>query len=462
MTVEGNETMTTQQAVFRTTDRTPTEGAVKASSPRGVLHDPITGLANKHFLLASLRLAAQKAALQEDSPTRPTVIVLKVDRIAHVAACFGARAQKRVLEAVARRLESLTPPTGKLARTGDEEFCFLIEASHPSKAAFFATQVETQLQRPIDLDGNMVLPTARIGIATWHSNGQEILEILHNARLAAASTEPGARAGVLLFNAAQRDEAIDRMQLEAELSVAVERGELRLDYQPMMSIETGTLTGLEALVRWEHPLHGTILPDEFIPLAEETGLINPIGDWVLTEACRQMALWQARFNAETLKINVNLSARQLEQPDLVQRVLRAQKSTGLRAGTLRLELTETTVISNEQGIERLQELRENGIEIQLDDFGSGYSSLGYLGRLPIDSLKLDRSFVEQSESDERSAMILDAVVTLARELDLAVTAEGIETHQQAERIRSLACETGQGYFFHRPLAGTAVESLLVA
>ena len=326
-----------------------------------------------------------------------------------------------------------------------------------------ALDVERALRQPITIDGHAVLPIPRIGIASRADASPDGRQLLWKARLAADSpSEFGARRATQ-FRDSLLVETIDRMQLEAELSLAIENGELRLEYQPIISIETSEITGFEALLRWDHPLHGTILPDEVIPMAEETGLIGPIGDWVLTEATRQMATWQQRFpGSEGMTMNVNLSCHQLEQPDLVHRVLQALRSTGLEPATLRLELTEEMVVTNEAAIERLEELQRHGIEIQLDDFGSGYSSLEHLSRLPIDSLKLDRAFVERCETDARSATVLHAIVELARELDLSVTAEGIETLEQAERIRALACETGQGFFFHRPLNEEAAEQLLVA
>lgn len=453
-------------AVFRTTDA-KASGKVSArrdalaTTARGSLLDPVTGLANEHLLLGALSRLLEPAP--EGAVAQPVLITLQIEQIGRVGCCFGPSAERAVLETIGRRLEGQAPAEGLLGRTGPQEFTFLLPHAEPETARLLALDLEGRLLHPMTIEGRRLLPIPRIGIAVASSDSTDARELLRNARLAACGAESSRAAGSRTYSDSLREETIDRMQLQAELSLALESHQLRLEYQPIISIETGRVTAFEALLRWDHPVHGTILPDEVIPLAEEAGLIDSIGGWVLTEASRQMAVWRERFpGAETLTLNVNLSSHQLHQPDLVDRVLDALRVAGLPPSALRLELTEELIVSNSKAIERLEELQRHGIEIQLDDFGSGYSSLAHLSRLPVDSLKLDRTFLDRCETDARSATILHAIVALARELDLAVTAEGIETREQADRIRSLDCDTGQGYFFHRPLDEEAAERLLVA
>jgi EAL domain-containing protein (putative c-di-GMP-specific phosphodiesterase class I)/GGDEF domain-containing protein len=421
----------------------------------------MTGLANEHLLLGALSRLLRSAPAK--TTAGPVLLTVQIDQIGRIGCCFGPAAERVALETISRRLEGLAPADSLLARTAAREFTFLLPRAEPETAGLLALDLERQLLHPILIEDRPVLPIPRTGIAIVSPGDRDTRRLLRSARLAAHGAGASSTVGSRIYTDSLREETIARMQLQGELSLALDSRQLRLEYQPIISIETGKVTGFEALLRWDHPVHGTVLPDEVLPLAEETGLIGPIGDWVLSEASRQMAVWQERFpGAEELTLNVNLSGHQLGQPDLVHRVLETLQSAGLRPGTLRLELTEEMMGLNTSSIERLEQLQRHGIEIQLDDFGSGYSSLGNLSRLPVDSLKLDRTFLERCETDSRSATILQAIVALARELDLAVTAEGIETREQAERIRSLACDTGQGYFFHRPLDEEAAERLLVA
>jgi EAL domain-containing protein (putative c-di-GMP-specific phosphodiesterase class I) len=257
-------------------------------------------------------------------------------------------------------------------------------------------------------------------------------------------------------------EAMERLRLETDLRRALERGEFRLLFQPIVSLGSGRVAGFEALLRWEHPARGTIAPDLFIPLAEETGLILPLGRWVIEEACRHVKRWLERFpQADELSISVNLSARQFEEPDLVDHLARSMAECGVEPRRLRLEITESVLLEHAGASgATLERLRALGVELSMDDFGTGYSSLGYLHRLHIDALKVDRSFVTRMHEDGRSAQLVHAIVALAKNLGVKVVAEGVETREQLAALRGLGCDFGQGYLFAEPLDETAAESLL--
>jgi EAL domain-containing protein (putative c-di-GMP-specific phosphodiesterase class I) len=256
-------------------------------------------------------------------------------------------------------------------------------------------------------------------------------------------------------------QALERMELETELRRAIDEGELRVHYQPIVHLATGAIHEVEALVRWEHPERGLIAPDKFIPLAEETGLILPLGRWVLREACRQVSEWRKQFAGDSaLIVGVNISARQLQQPELVREVRQALQETGLDPTSLKLEITETVLMADAgEAVARLASLKELGIQIAVDDFGTGYSSMAYLSQLPIDTLKIDRAFIGKM-TDPDGVAIVQAVVTLAHSLKLRVTSEGIETLEQWEQLRLLESDYGQGYYFSRPLKADAILALL--
>jgi len=267
-----------------------------------------------------------------------------------------------------------------------------------------------------------------------------------------------------VFDTAMHERAMHILEMESDLRTALEQGQIRLAYLPVVSLETRRITGFEALARWEHPARGLIPPTEFVPVAEETGVILPMGQWILREACRQMAKWMERFpHMRDLSISVNLSARQLQQADLVEEVRRILESTGVRPGQLKLEVTETVLMDDPAFstavVERLGEL---GVQVQIDDFGTGYSSLSYLSRLKIDTLKIDRSFIGSLGMPGERAVIVEAIIRLARELGITVIAEGVETVEQLESLRGLECKHGQGFLFSMPVTADAAGELLAA
>jgi EAL domain-containing protein (putative c-di-GMP-specific phosphodiesterase class I) len=260
------------------------------------------------------------------------------------------------------------------------------------------------------------------------------------------------------------DRAVALLELETDLRRAIERSEFEIYYQPIVSLATGKIDAFEALVRWRHPRRGLLCPDDFVPTAEDTGLIVPIGWWVLNEACSQLADWQMLpWGGEHLAVTVNLSSKQFMQADLVQRTEDILYRTGIRRGSLRLEMTESTIMEQaEDAVEKLQALRRLGVKLYIDDFGTGYSSLSYLHRLPVDALKIDRSFISEMDTGDDRSEIVGTIVTLARTLRMDVAAEGIETAEQVTRLRALACHFGQGFFFSKPVGRMAASSLIQA
>jgi len=302
-----------------------------------------------------------------------------------------------------------------------------------------------------------------LGIASTHAGNSTAAQLLREADTAMYQAKTSGKARSMVFSSQMKRQAVDRLEMEIDLRHALENGrELRVFYQPIIALETSILQEVEALIRWEHPERGLLLPGAFIPLAEETGLIIPLGRWVLGEACRQMRVWQQQYPGEPpLTVSVNISAHQLRQTDLVQQIDSALKESELLPRYLKLEITESVMMQDTENIvPRLHELRNLGVRLAMDDFGTGYSSMAYLSSLPIDTLKIDRSFINKMSRSDEDAAIIRAIVTLAKTLDLRITSEGIETSEQLALLSALGCDFGQGYFFDRPMPAENLERLL--
>lgn len=325
-----------------------------------------------------------------------------------------------------------------------------------------ADRVAQQFLRPFELRGREFNITTSIGIALGTAGPEAADGLLRDADVAMYRAKSAGKAQHATFDATMKADIITRLDLETDLRHALEQNELRVHYQPIVAMEGGTVTEVEALVRWQHPTRGLVYPAEFIPVAEETGLIVPLGQWVLEEACRQIAEWQKRYPKNPpLMVSVNLSPRQFQQPTLIGVVAHALLASGLPATSLKLEITEGVLMRDtEATIATLWKLKELGIKLAIDDFGTGYSSLAYLKRLPFDVLKIDRSFVSGVGTSDEDTAIVQAVIAMAKSLRLAVTAEGVETAEQAVLLRSWDCHLGQGYFFARPLTPTDLAGLL--
>ena len=433
------------------------------------LHDELTGLPNRTLLLN--RLAEQLDTANREQGQRRTgggrvaLILLDLDRFKVVNESLGHAAGDLLLTQVGQRLVAAARSTDTVGRLGSDEFGILLGTVRSVREAErVAARVERVLSAPFDLDGQEVTVGASLGIAIGRSAVPHPGDLLKEAEIALhrAKADPVRR--VVVFDPEMRAQTVDRANMEHDLRRALERSELRLHYQPLVSLATGAVVGVEALLRWDHPVRGIVAPLSFIPLAEETGLILPIGRWVIETACFQMRDWQRRFAAaELLQVSVNLSARQFAEADLIGNVAAILDHAGLDPAALELEITESVVMDqSEASVERLRGLRALGVKLVLDDFGTGYSSLAYLRRLPLDTIKVDRSFVSGLGSDPADLPIVQAVISLAHGLGIDVVAEGIETAAQLESLRELACDRGQGFWFSRPLPAPALEALLSA
>jgi predicted signal transduction protein with EAL and GGDEF domain len=354
-------------------------------------------------------------------------------------------------------------PGDTVARLGGDEFVVLCERVDGEREALaFADRIREAVGQPFPLSAGTVFVTASVGVATGAAVSAETL--LEQADLAMYRAKDQGRGRTELFDAELRTGAAARVEIEAALRGGIDRGELRIFYQPQYSLRTSALVGMEALVRWQHPDLGLVSPMEFIPVAEESGLIVATGAYVLDEACRQVREWEERFPASAaMEIHVNLSARQFAQPDLVHQVAGALSRAGVSPGRLCLEITESVLMDDvESTMATLVELRALGVKVGVDDFGTGYSSLSYLKRLPVDVLKIDKSFVARLGEDMVDSAIVSSVVNLARSLGIAVVAEGVETDQQRLELRALGCPVAQGYYFSRPLSPQAAGELVAS
>jgi diguanylate cyclase (GGDEF)-like protein/PAS domain S-box-containing protein len=411
------------------------------------VHDPLTGLPNRLHFVDRL---GRELARAEQRRERVAVLFLDLDRFKVVNDSLGHSAGDRLLVAVADRLKATMGPTDVVARFGGDEFTILCsEVTSEETVELIAERIAEAIARPVALMEGEVFVTASIGIALSGTTGDSPETLLRNADAAMYRAKERGRDRAELFDARVHHRAVDDLRTGNALHRAIERGELRVHYQPMMNLDNGSLFGFEALIRWEHPERGLVPPMEFVPLAEETGLIVPLGVWALEQACQQAVRWQEHSpDLPLLSMSVNLSPRQLAEPALPNDVARVLHDTGIPPASLWLEITESTLMRDaESALSALGALQALGLHLAVDDFGTGYSSLAYLERLPVEALKIDRSFTEGVGRRKDSTAIVGAVVGLARALRLSTVAEGIETPEQFQQLRALGCEVGQGYLF---------------
>ncbi len=427
------------------------------------VHDGMTGLPNRTLLLDRVGQALDR---NRRAGARPfAVIIIDLDRFKAINDALGSSAGDRVLRIIAKRLDTSRRVGDTLARLSADEFAVLVdELDDAGDALEAAERMARAISRPITLEeGRDLVLTASIGVALSQTGYDRAEDMLRDASLSMYRAKSGGRARIDVFDANLRRQAMAAMRMEADLRAALEQEQLCLHYQPIVLLETGAIAGFEALMRWNHPDRGLVPPAEFIPLAEETGLIAPMGRWALREAVRQLALWQARFPRPVpLFMSVNVSTRQFRDDDLVAAVRDLLDAVPIPPSSLKLELTESLLMKDPDECRMLmQSIRDMDVRLSIDDFGTGYSSLAYLHKLPVDVLKIDRSFVRALSTGEGNAAIVQVIAGLATILRLDAVAEGVETADEAVYLRGL-CKYAQGYHFARPAPPEAVERLLAA
>jgi diguanylate cyclase (GGDEF)-like protein/PAS domain S-box-containing protein len=422
-------------------------------------HDALTGLPNRALFMDHVKMAIQRS--RRNGERLFAALFLDLDRFKIINDSLGHMVGDQLLVGIAHRLEACLRPGDTVARLGGDEFTILLEDLAATEDAIdVARRVQEAVSQPFNIGGHEVFTTASIGIALSMTGYERAEDLLRDADTAMYRAKMMGKKRHVVFDKEMHDRAMELLQIETDLRRAITRKEFFLQYQPIVSLQTGKVSSFEALVRWQHPERGLVSPSEFIPVAEETGLIIPLGQWVLGEACRQMREWQKAQKLDgSVTMSVNLSSRQFSQADLIEQVSQALRETNLRAANLKLEITESMVMENfDTAIDMLAQLRNLGVGLSIDDFGTGYSSLSYLHRFPIDTLKIDRSFVTQMTDNTENAEIVRTIVTLARSLDMNVIAEGVETREQLRQLRGLGCDYGQGYLFSKPVgASQALE-----
>ena len=427
---------------------------------RQAFRDALTGLPNRALFMDRLSHGLTRARRRHE---HVAVLFLDLDRFKVINDTLGHTVGDQLLVEVSNRLGSSVRPGDTVARLGGDEFGLLLEdVADAETAELVALRIEAELAKPLSFEGREVFVTASIGIALSSERLGTPEEVLRDADLAMYHAKAKGKARHEIFDGTMSAPALDRMDLEMDLRSAITNRDFRLHYQPILRLETGRIVEVEALIRWQHEKRGLLQPDAFIGLTEETGLIVPIGQWVLTEACRQARAWQIEFpRTPALGMSVNLSAKQFQNPKLVEEITDALTMSGLDPACLKLEITESVVMQDVPAtLAKLHELKDLGIRLAIDDFGTGYSSLGYLKRFPVDTLKIDRSFVKGLSHEGGDSAIVRAVVTVAKSLNMDVTAEGIETEQQRLELKALGCDLGQGFLFARPTTPEHLKPLL--
>lgn len=427
---------------------------------RRELHDEFGGVTRAAFM-TRLEKAIQQS--QRDPSHLTAILCIDIVRLRSVNNSLGYAAGDQLLGEFASRLINFAKSEDNVSRLRGDEFTILLEGiNNQSEVLKAAKRIQAEISEPFCILNTEIQVEASIGIAFANDDCQTSEVLLRRASIAMYEAKKSLRERHCIFENSMQTDNHGTLQWEMSLRKAVANHEFFLEYQPIFQIKTRQIIGLESLVRWNHPTQGRVSPGQFIPLAERTGLIVPLGWWVLEESCRQMKTWQDEIpNTESFFVSVNMSSRQFSQEDVVQKIQDVLNQVGLSAKSLKIEITEGVLIEHSSSIiQKLEAIRDMGITLSIDDFGTGYSSLSYLHRFPVDTLKIDRSFIENADADYEKLEILQSVVRLAWNLGLEVVAEGIETEKHYARIRALRCESGQGFLFSKPLAANAMGALM--
>ena len=430
-------------------------------------HDVLTGLPNRALFIDRLKVAISR--FERHGERQFAVFFIDLDRFKLVNDSLGHLNGDSLLVDVARRLKAVLRVSDIVARLGGDEFMILVEElNDPNDAFLLAQQIQNVLRQPFEISGHELFVSASIGIALSGTGYTRPEAIMRDADTAMYRAKAAGKARSEVFDKEMHTQGVKRLQLETELRRAIERDEFTIRYQPIINLDTEQIAGFEALVRWQHPERGLLAPDEFIAVAEETGMIVQIGQWVLRESCRQQQVWETRRrllkpDAAPLTMSVNLSCKQFLQPDLVEQVEAALSETGLPAACLKLEITESHIMEKtDLAIAMMNRLRAVGVEFSLDDFGTGYSSLDHLHRLPVSYLKIDRSFVNRMQANGENCEIVQTIIMLAHNFKMKVIAEGVETDWQLAQLGRMGSDFGQGYLFSRPETVEAAESWVLS
>ncbi len=424
-------------------------------------HDILTGLSNRAAFINRVEAAIKTS--QEDENYTFVVFFIDLDRFKIINDSLGHLVGDKLLITVAKILQDCIRPQDFVARLGGDEFTILLDdVECLGDAHIIAGRIQEKLITPFNLDDHTVFTSASIGIVVGDSRYKDSADILRDADIAMYSAKSNGKARHEFFNDEMYARTAELLSIENDLRKAVINDELVLHYQPIISFDSGKLYGFEALIRWKHPKRGLVYPDKFVGIAEETGLIVPIGEWVIKEACRQLHTWQTKFpDAAKLKISVNLATQQIKEPGFLDKLDAIITTIKLPKNSLQLEITESTLMEGKQEtIDLLKKIRKRGVTLSIDDFGTGYSSLRYLHRFPLNNLKIDRSFVQGMLDEKENFEIVKTIIALARTLKMDVIAEGVETLKQLKVLKALNCKIGQGYLFSKPLDSDSIELLL--
>jgi diguanylate cyclase (GGDEF)-like protein len=425
------------------------------------LHDELTGLPNRTLFVDHLQRVIDRI---DNNRNHCAVLFMDLDGFKIINDSLGHDAGDELLIMAAQRLQSCLRRGDIAARFGGDEFAALLDnVVAVGEAVRVAERIAEFFETPFELRGRQIFLSTSIGITLSENDDEHAVTLLRNADVAMYKAKQKGKGSCEVFNADMYAQALARLELENDLRHAIDRGELRVYYQPKVLLSTGEIVGMEALARWEHPERGVIMPEQFIPLAEEMGLIVPLGHWVLREACHQAHQWCKQApTAPPLVTSVNLSVKQFQEPNLIHELSKELQASELEPRCLQLEITESTVMGNiEHAVSLLRKLKDLGVELAIDDFGTGYSSLVALQRIPLDYLKIDKTFIHGTGENAEDLAIVQLIISLAHAVGVQVTAEGVETAEQLAQLRAMGCDEAQGYYFGEPLTGVAATALLV-